>query len=75
MADVSSIVRQLKVERDRVAKQLSGMDAALTAFAGVYRMGSRAVNGGRCQQRVGPRSQQRSDGVGLSSGSQRLSVC
>jgi hypothetical protein len=24
------------VERDRVAKQLSGMDAALRAFAGVY---------------------------------------
>ena len=36
MADVSSIVRQLKKERDRVAKQLSGMDAAITAFAGVY---------------------------------------
>jgi hypothetical protein len=36
MADVSSIVRQLKAERDRVAKQLSGMDAALRAFAGVY---------------------------------------
>ena len=36
MADVSSIVKQLKRERDRVAKQLSGIDAALTAFAGVY---------------------------------------
>jgi len=36
MANVSSIVRQLKAERDRVAKQLSGMDAALRAFAGVY---------------------------------------
>ncbi len=36
MADVSSILKQLKQERDRVAKQLSGMDAALTAFAGVY---------------------------------------
>jgi hypothetical protein len=36
MADVSSIVMQLKKERDRVAKQLKGMDAALTAFAGVY---------------------------------------
>ena len=39
MADVSSILRQLKQERDRVAKQLSGMDAALTAFAGVYSNG------------------------------------
>jgi hypothetical protein len=36
MADVSSIVKQLKSERDRVAKQLSGMDAAIRAFAGVY---------------------------------------
>jgi hypothetical protein len=36
MANVSSIVRQLKKERDRVAKQLSGLDAALRAFANVY---------------------------------------
>jgi hypothetical protein len=36
MANVSSIIAQLKQERDRVAKQLSGMDAALSAFAGVY---------------------------------------
>ena len=39
MANVSSIFSQLKRERDRVAKQLSGMDAALRAFAGVYRNG------------------------------------
>ena len=36
MANVSSILKQLKAERDRVARQLSGMDAALRAFAGVY---------------------------------------
>jgi hypothetical protein len=36
MGNVSSIVKQLKKERDRVAQQLSGMDAALRAFAGVY---------------------------------------
>jgi hypothetical protein len=36
MADVSSILKQLRQERDRVAKQLSGLNAALTAFAGVY---------------------------------------
>ena len=35
MANLSSLVKQLKKERDRVAKQLSGMDAALRAFAGV----------------------------------------
>lgn len=45
MPNVSSIITQLKQERDRVAKQLSGMDAALTAFAGVY-SGS-AMNGKR----------------------------
>jgi hypothetical protein len=36
MAEVSSIITQLKVERDRVAKQLSGMEAALRAFASAY---------------------------------------
>jgi len=36
MANVSSIIGQLKKERDRVEKQLSGLNAALTAFAGVY---------------------------------------
>jgi hypothetical protein len=33
----SGIVKQLKQERDRVEQQLSGLNAALTAFAGVYR--------------------------------------
>jgi hypothetical protein len=41
MANVSSIITQLRKERDRVAKQLAGMDAALTAFATVYRMPKR----------------------------------
>jgi hypothetical protein len=36
MADVSSILKQLKRERDRVEKQLTGLNAALTAFANVY---------------------------------------
>jgi hypothetical protein len=36
MADVSSIVRQLKQERNRVERQLTGLNAALTAFAAVY---------------------------------------
>jgi len=30
-------VKQLKKERDRVQQQLSGLNAALEAFAGVYR--------------------------------------
>jgi hypothetical protein len=41
MADLSSIITQLKAERDRIAKQLSGMDAALRAFTTVYRMPKR----------------------------------
>ena len=36
MPNVSSIVKQLKKERDRVAKKLSGVDAAIRAFANVY---------------------------------------
>ena len=37
MANWSGIVKQLKKERDHVEKQLSGLNAALAAFAGVYR--------------------------------------
>ena len=37
MANLSGILKQLKRERDRVHQQLSGLNAALEAFAGVYR--------------------------------------
>jgi hypothetical protein len=33
---MSDVVKQLKKERDLVQKQLSGLNAAITAFAGVY---------------------------------------
>jgi hypothetical protein len=36
MANLSSILKQLKKERDRVERQLFGLNRALTAFAGVY---------------------------------------
>lgn len=36
MANLSRIVGQLKKERDRVQQQLSGLNAALAAFAGAY---------------------------------------
>jgi hypothetical protein len=37
LANLSGIVEQLKKERDRVQHQLSELNAALEAFAGVYR--------------------------------------
>ena len=37
MANLSGIVKQLSKERDRIHRQLSGLNAALEAFAGVYR--------------------------------------
>jgi len=37
MANLSGIVKQLSKERDRLQQQLSGFNAALEAFAGVYR--------------------------------------
>ena len=36
MNDLSEIVEQLRNERDRVQQQLSGLNAALKAFAGLY---------------------------------------
>jgi hypothetical protein len=36
MANVSSIIAQLKKERDRVERQLSGLNAALMVFAGLF---------------------------------------
>ena len=36
MANLAGIVKQLKNERDRVEKQLSALNAAVTAFAAVY---------------------------------------
>ena len=36
MASISTIVKQLKKERDSVERQLSGLNAALAAFVGVY---------------------------------------
>jgi hypothetical protein len=37
MANLLKIVKQITKERDRLEKQLSGLNAALKAFAGVYR--------------------------------------
>jgi hypothetical protein len=37
LANLSGIVNQLNKERDRLHRQLSGLNAALEAFAGAYR--------------------------------------
>jgi hypothetical protein len=37
MANLSGIVKQLSKERDRLHQQLTGLNAALEAFTGVYR--------------------------------------
>jgi len=50
MADLSKIVGQLKKERDRVQQQLSGLNAALAAFAGVY--SSRGSKPGPAEKRT-----------------------
>jgi len=36
MANLPKILKQLKMERDRVRKQLLGLEAALAAFASAY---------------------------------------
>ncbi|MCU1304473.1 MAG: hypothetical protein JWQ87_4757 [Candidatus Sulfotelmatobacter sp.] len=36
MGNVSNIVKQLTKERDRIDRQLSGLNAAISAFAGGY---------------------------------------
>jgi hypothetical protein len=41
MANLSEIVKQLKKERDSVERQLSGLNAAIAAFVGVYKTKTR----------------------------------
>ena len=36
MATISNLLKQLKKERDQVARQLSGLNAAIAAFAGSH---------------------------------------
>ena len=47
MTNLSGLVQQLKKERDLVEKQLSGLNAALAAFVGVYRGAEPAQKRGR----------------------------
>jgi hypothetical protein len=43
MGTMSKIVKQLRKERDRVEKQLSGLNAAISAFTAVYTGSSKAT--------------------------------
>ena len=52
MANLSGIVRVLKHERDRVEKQLSALNAALTAFVGVYSGNASALGTGKTKRNV-----------------------
>ena len=52
MANLSGIVQALKDERERVEKQLSALNAALTAFVGVYSGKTPAVSTANRKRRV-----------------------
>jgi hypothetical protein len=45
MGNLSGIMRQLKNERDRVERELSGLNAALAAFVNVYAGKSKPTTG------------------------------
>ena len=45
MANLSGIMQQLKKERDRVERELSGLNAALAAFVNVYSGKSKPTQG------------------------------
>ena len=59
MANVSSIIGQLKLERDRVERQLSGLNAALTAFAGAYAQPKRRKLSAGARKKIGDAQRKR----------------
>jgi hypothetical protein len=69
MGNVSKIVKHLKTERDKVEKQLSALNLALSAFVGSYygAKPAKPVRKKRCQQQVGRESRRLNghDGLGL----------
>ena len=52
MASLSGIVQVLKDERDRIEKQLSALNAALTAFVGVYGGKAPTIGAAKTKHRV-----------------------
>jgi hypothetical protein len=59
MANLSGIVQALKDERDRVEKQLSALNAALTAFVGVYGDKTSAISTAKLKHRVSAASRRK----------------
>ena len=55
MTTMGKVVKQLKKERDKVEKQLSGLNAALEAFAGVYR----STNGVKPRRKISAKGRAR----------------
>jgi uncharacterized protein YukE len=52
MGTMTKLLKQLKKERDQVQKQLSGLNAAISAFASVYAGTNQHARSERFQQRV-----------------------
>jgi len=54
MVNVKKLVKQLQKERDKVEKQLHGLNAALTAFAKVYtgKIGTRRKLSAKARARI-----------------------
>ena len=63
LTNLSGIVKQLKKERDRLHQQLSGLNAALEAFAGVYR----GSNGSKPRRKLSAKGQGKHRGCAESS--------
>jgi hypothetical protein len=55
LTDLSGIMSQLSKERDRLHQQLSGLNAALEAFAGVYR----GTNGTKPRRKISAKGRAR----------------
>jgi len=56
IVNLSGIVKQLTTEKNRLEKQLSGLNAALAAFAGVYRGTARPTSKAGRKRRVSAKS-------------------
>jgi hypothetical protein len=54
MANLSGVVQQLKAERDRAAKEVEHLDAALAALNGSHGKRTGTRGGGRKRRKLSP---------------------